>query len=206
MADDLRRYLEHQPIAARPDTLTYRAAKFVRRNRWAVGAATLTLAGLSIGLLAANRQRLIAQQRFGQVRQLANKLFDIDVQVRQLPGNSKTRQLIVDTALDYLKRLAVDAGTDPDLAVDVGTAYMRVARVQGVPISANLGQLDEAERTLQTAQALIDPLWPHDPATDSRCCDRLKSPTIGWCSPGSSDPTPRRSAMRSDRRRCWSST
>jgi serine/threonine protein kinase len=156
MAEDLRRSLEHEPIAARRDTVTYRTAKFVRRNRWAVGAATLTLAGLSIGLFAANRERLIAQQRFGQVRQLANKLFDIDVQVRQLPGNSKTRQLIVDTALDYLKRLAVDAGTDPDLAVDVGTAYMRVARVQGVPISANLGQLDEAERTLQTAQALID--------------------------------------------------
>jgi tetratricopeptide (TPR) repeat protein len=77
------------------------------------------------------------------------------VRVRQLRALEKTAA-IVDTALDYLKRLAVDAGTDPDLAVDVGTAYMRVARVQGVPISANLGQLDEAERTLQTAQAIID--------------------------------------------------
>ncbi len=31
-ADDLERYLKQQPIHARPDSLSYRAAKFVRRN------------------------------------------------------------------------------------------------------------------------------------------------------------------------------
>ena len=31
-ADDLRRYLDHQPISARPETLRYRAAKFARRH------------------------------------------------------------------------------------------------------------------------------------------------------------------------------
>ena len=156
MAADLERYLTHEPISARPDTMAYRTGKFVRRHRWAVAAGALALSALSTALFIANRERTIAQQRFTQVRQLANKLFDIDVQVRQLPGNSKTRQLIVDTALEYLKRLEVDAGADPDLDVDVGTAYMRVARVQGVNISPNLGQLDQAERTLQTAQTFID--------------------------------------------------
>jgi len=33
LADDLRRYLAHEPVSARPDTLAYRAAKFVRRHR-----------------------------------------------------------------------------------------------------------------------------------------------------------------------------
>src|SRR5262249_28541398 len=32
-ADDLRRFLGHEPIQARPDTLSYRTAKFVRRHR-----------------------------------------------------------------------------------------------------------------------------------------------------------------------------
>jgi len=40
--------------------------------------------------------------------------------------------------------------------LELGTAYMRVARVQGVPISPNLGQLEQAERTLQIAEPLID--------------------------------------------------
>ena len=31
LTDDLRRYLDDKPIAARPDTVRYRAAKFVRR-------------------------------------------------------------------------------------------------------------------------------------------------------------------------------
>ena len=48
MADDLRRYLDDQPIAARPDTVRYRAAKFVRRHRRAVGA----IAGVSIAIVS----------------------------------------------------------------------------------------------------------------------------------------------------------
>ena len=39
-ADDLRRYLCHEPVSARPDTLTYRAAKFLqRRARVVAGVA-----------------------------------------------------------------------------------------------------------------------------------------------------------------------
>jgi tetratricopeptide (TPR) repeat protein len=63
--------------------------------------------------------------------------------------------LIVDTSLDYLRRLAVDVQGDPDLALDVGTAYMRVGRVQGVPISPNLGQTENAEQNLRIAEQLI---------------------------------------------------
>ena len=47
-ADDLRRYLRHEPISARPDTLAYHAAKFVRRNRVAVTlAATAFIAAIA---------------------------------------------------------------------------------------------------------------------------------------------------------------
>ena len=156
LGDDLRRYLRHEPIAARPDTIAYRTAKFVRRNRLPVAAAVLILASLSVGLYAANRERVIAERRFVQVRQLANSLFDIDVKVRGLPGSAQARQFIVDTALEYLDRLTTEVRGDPELALDVGTAYMRVARVQGVPITTNLGQLDKADETLQRAEAFID--------------------------------------------------
>jgi serine/threonine protein kinase/tetratricopeptide (TPR) repeat protein len=156
LAEDVRRYLRHEPIGARPDSLVYRGRKFVRRNRLVVGAALITVASLSAGLYLANRERVVAERRFDQVRQLANKLFDIDIAVRGLPGSVAARQLIVNTSLEYLGRLADDARDDPELALDVGTAYMRVARVQGIPISPNLGQLEQADKTLTTAKALID--------------------------------------------------
>src|SRR6185295_7529579 len=66
-----------------------------------------------------------------------------------------TRQLIVDTSLEYLRRLSADAHGDPQLALEIGNAYMRVARVQGVPISQNLGQMDQAEQNLRTAETFI---------------------------------------------------
>jgi len=94
---------------------------------------------------------------------LANKLFDIDVQVAQLPGGSKTRQLIVDTGLEYLRRVSGGVRVDPGLALELGTAYMRVARVQGVNISPNLGQTAQAEKSAQTAQGLIDSVLAAQP-------------------------------------------
>ncbi|HET9831496.1 MAG TPA: serine/threonine-protein kinase [Vicinamibacterales bacterium] len=155
LSSDLQRYLDDKPIGARPDAFTYRAAKFVRRNRLAVSAAALMLVVLSVGLYEVNRQRVIAERRFVEVRQLANKLFDIDAKVRQLPGSSSTRQFLVDTSLEYLRQLGADVHGDPGLALDIGTAYMRVARVQGIPISPNLGQTDQAELSLANAEALI---------------------------------------------------
>jgi serine/threonine protein kinase len=121
-SEDLQRFLRHEPILARPDTIAYRTAKFVRRNRVPVAAGILTFAALSAGLYVVNRERGIAERRFRDVRQLANKLLDLDVQVRQLPGGTKTRQMIVDTSLDYLRRLGVEATKDPDLALEIGTA------------------------------------------------------------------------------------
>ena len=114
-------------------------------------ATAVTVAGLTVGLLLANRERAIAQTRFLEVRQLANKLFDIDALASQLPGNTKTRQLIVDTSLEYLRRLAADARRDPALALELGNAYIQVARVQGIEIGRNLGQVDQAGLSLRAA-------------------------------------------------------
>ena len=61
-AEDLRRHLKTQPIGARPDALTYRAVKFVRRNRVAVGLSLLAfvtaIAGLVGTLLQAHTARV----------------------------------------------------------------------------------------------------------------------------------------------------
>jgi serine/threonine protein kinase/tetratricopeptide (TPR) repeat protein len=71
MADDLRRYLRNEPISARPDTLAYRTAKFVRRHRAAVALSTLavlaTVGGLVGTLLQARAARAQRDFAFGQL-------------------------------------------------------------------------------------------------------------------------------------------
>jgi serine/threonine protein kinase len=49
-ADDLRRHLDHKPVSARPDSLRYRTAKFVRRNHIAVAAASITCIAIAAGV------------------------------------------------------------------------------------------------------------------------------------------------------------
>jgi tetratricopeptide (TPR) repeat protein len=152
-------------VQARGGDVWYRTRRHVRRYWIPLAAAVMVTASLTAGLMIANRQRAIAERRFADVRQLAGKLFDIDMQVAQLPGGSKTRQLIVDTALEYLQRVTADVHMQPDLALELGAAYMRVGRVQGVNISPNLGQTEKADLAEQKAQALIDSVLAVQPGS-----------------------------------------
>ncbi len=51
-ADDLRHYLRHEPVRARPESARYRLGKFARRNRTPVALAALALVALLVGLAA----------------------------------------------------------------------------------------------------------------------------------------------------------
>ncbi len=50
LAEDLRRFLAHAPISARPDTLLYSVSRFARRNRLAVSLATLAILATLVGV------------------------------------------------------------------------------------------------------------------------------------------------------------
>ena len=71
-ADDLRRYLKDRPISARPDALSYRTVKFARRNRAAVGLASLAIVGTAAGIAGTLLQARTARtERDQALRQLA---------------------------------------------------------------------------------------------------------------------------------------
>ncbi|MGE3616144.1 MAG: serine/threonine-protein kinase, partial [Gemmatimonadales bacterium] len=132
LADDLRRHLERRPVSARPDTLGYRLSRFVRRNALAVGAATVLLVSIVGGALATMYQGARAERRFQSVRALANALLsDLHDAVRELPGATATRELLVSHALNYLDELRTEVPTDPDLLLELAAAYEQIGEIQG---------------------------------------------------------------------------
>ena len=71
MADDLRRYLNHEPVRARADSLGYRTRKFVSRNRLALGAAAVAVLALVAGTgVAVWEARSASRQRDRALDQL----------------------------------------------------------------------------------------------------------------------------------------
>ena len=159
LSDDIRRYLDGRPVSARKDTFNYRAIKFIKRNKLAVGAATVIVLSLIGGIAAtavearrANQQRARAEKRFNDVRRLANSLmFEIHDSVKDLQGSTPTRRLIVSRALEYLDSLAGEATDDPQLQRDLASAYEKIGDIQGNPYSANLGDLDGALNSYRKA-------------------------------------------------------
>ena len=165
-AEDLRRYLEGLPVAARPDTFTYRAVKFVRRHRVGVAAASLVVISLLGGIIAttyaarqARAERARTERRFAQVRKLSNTfLFDFYDKIQNVPGTIEARGMVAKTALEYLDSLAQEAGSDPQLAWELAVAYQKVGDVQGDPWGPNLGKSQDAMHIYQKGLALAQQL------------------------------------------------
>ena len=170
LADDLRRYLAHEPIGARPDTLAYRAAKFVRRNRTAAALVALVLIALAAGLLGtvtqarrATRQAALAEKEARaatEQRDLAlNQLmrargineFTSFLLGQAVPGGKAVtmRELLGRAEQLIDKRFANDQALAVDLLVAVGDVYNA------------LEEIDNAKRTMmrayETSRRLADP-------------------------------------------------
>jgi len=158
-AEDIRRYLDGRPVRARPDTIGYRTGKYIRRHWIGLFAASFALASLCVGAGLAIYQAHIAQQRFQQVRNLANTfIFQFDDSISDIPGTTKARMLLVKTGLDYLNNLARAAGNDQALNAELARAYKRVGKLQGSPLASNLGDTAGAADSYQRALALYTSL------------------------------------------------
>jgi len=183
LAEDIDRHLRGLTVHARRDTLGYRTAKFIRRNRGGVAAAAIIvllliagIAGTSWGWQVAVRegaeaeqarageaqQREIAQEQsdraqrhFDQVRSLAHTfMFEIHDSIKDLDGSLKARELLVSTALEYLGALARDVGDDAELQRYLASCYARVGDIQGGVRTASAGDLESALICYRTAEAI----------------------------------------------------
>ncbi len=156
-AADIRRHLAHQPVKARPDTLVYRTGKFVRRRSGLVVSATIVMISLLAGVLVSMRSARIANENLQLVRQLSNTfVFDVYDAVRDLPGSTRARQLIVQTGLNYLDNLSRNASDNAGLQLELAAAYQRIGDVQGAVMSANLGNTSGAMASYRKALTLLE--------------------------------------------------
>jgi serine/threonine protein kinase len=167
-ADDIDRHLRGLPVTARPNTFSYRASKFVARNKIGVGAAMIVLLAIVAGVVAtlwqsqvARNERARAEKRFNDVRTLANSfLFEISPQIERLPGSTPAMELLVKRALEYLDSLAAESADDPALQRELASAYEKVGDVQGNPYKPNVGDvaggMASYEKSRQIRESLVE--------------------------------------------------
>jgi len=166
LATDVRAWLDGMPVAARRGNYRYRAVKFIRRNRIAVGASALLAASLIAGVIGivwqanvANEERRKAQASASDLRQLSNSLLsELDDAIQQLPGSTGVQKLLVTRVLEHLDRAAKDSGGSRQTRIDLADAYSRLGNIQGNTYYQNFGDFNGGLASLDKAIALVEPL------------------------------------------------
>ena len=156
LADDLRRSLRHEPISARPDTLRYRTARFVRRH--VRGVATTAVVVLLLGGLTGfyttrlaterDRARLEAEKAAKVSELLTGLLTGADpYATRETRGEPTVRGLLDAGAERVQKELAGQPEVQAEMLTVMGRIYRR------------LGVYDKAQPLLEQALAIGRPVF-----------------------------------------------
>jgi tetratricopeptide (TPR) repeat protein len=156
--EDIRRYLNGLPVRATADSRRYRLRKFVGRHRavsvMAVFVMMLTVASVWFAVRAV-RERARAEERFRQVRKLANAvIFDYQDGVRPLAGSTAVRERMVNDGAAYLDGLAAENSDDPELQIELARAYDRLGDVKGSFFTPSLGNSVAAREFYNKALAI----------------------------------------------------
>ncbi|MBV8380849.1 MAG: serine/threonine protein kinase [Paucibacter sp.] len=148
LADDLRRWLRHEPIVARRDSALYTFGKFVRRHRTAVGAASVAILILALSTAISLQQAYradhaekLAHQRSAQADDLLGfMLGDFADKLRPIGR----LELLDSVGSKALKHLAADA--------DEPGANARLQRAKALTV---IGEVRVSKRDLDAA---VEPL------------------------------------------------
>jgi tetratricopeptide (TPR) repeat protein len=158
-AADIEDWLAGRPLAARRDTVWYRAGKFTRRHWIGVTSAAAAALALGAGVATIAWEANRAERRFADVRHLASvSLFDIEHSIHNLTGATKARLLVVNTAEEYLQRLSKEAGGDAGLTRELAAAYEKLGDIQGGTGAGNIGDAAAAAASYQQAVTLLKSL------------------------------------------------
>jgi hypothetical protein len=155
LADDLRRYLDGQPVEARPPSAFYRFRKFARRHRAgflaaaAAGsvliAATVISSGLAIRATRAERRAAAEAATSQEVRNFLEK----DLLAQASPDQQPNRDILLRTVLDRAaKRIA---GRFPDRPLVEASLRETMGQTYD-----SLGESTEVQVQLERARLLYE--------------------------------------------------
>jgi eukaryotic-like serine/threonine-protein kinase len=167
--EDLLRYLQGKPIAAKKSSLVYLARKFVQRHK---EAAVLTACALllvpAVSYLVYSRQSRLAERRAKQVRTLADSaISDMTDKLQHSSASTETQAAIFHSALRFLDGLRKSSGDDPRLLLELSKAYVRVGDLEGSPLVADLGNSDAAVTSYQEASRIAIEANARMPGTET---------------------------------------
>jgi serine/threonine protein kinase len=152
LAADLRRYLNHGAVLARPPSTAYRARKYIRRHRVAVGvSAGLMVLLAAFSVLQALELRRTAQQRdrASRITEFMTGMFKV-ADPSEARGNSVTVREILDKASNDIRS---GLGQDPQVQAQLMQVMARTYMNLGLYRRAH----DLAQAALQAQLALLGP-------------------------------------------------
>jgi serine/threonine protein kinase/tetratricopeptide (TPR) repeat protein len=136
LARDIERYLQDEPVLARPATTLYRVRKFCRRHTRAVCAfSVVTLGGIAFGLYHA--QRLAAERDRARIAaQKARRVSDLLTSVLMAPdpyrspgeGAGSIPEMLANAADRARREFAQEPDVRADVLSAVGRVHLRTGR------------------------------------------------------------------------------
>jgi eukaryotic-like serine/threonine-protein kinase len=164
LAADIRRYLNHEPVVARPASPGYRLRKYTRRHRVAVSvAAGLVLLFAAFSVLQTVELRRITRERdrANRERDRATRITDFMTGMFKVSDPNEARGNSV-TAREILDKASNDMGTGLAKDPEVQSQMMQVM----AHTYANLGLYARAHELAKRAlDARLSILGPNDPKT-----------------------------------------
>jgi eukaryotic-like serine/threonine-protein kinase len=169
LADDVRRYLAHEPIAARPDAPLYRTVKFVQRHRAGVATAAAAVLALGVGIGVALWQAREARAQRVQAEGLIEYMIG-DLRKKLQPvGRLDVLDGVGAKALAYYA--AQDLGS---LDADSLGRRARALHLIG-DLAEQRGKLEDAQRDFQQAAETTSELLNRHPGDGQRIFDQSQS-------------------------------
>ena len=163
MAGDIRNWRDGYPVTAFKGGRRYAFRKFVGRHKRAAVAVTAgvvlvlgAFAGTAVAFVLADGARAAEARRFEDVRALAHYLlFDLNEQLRSVPGNTTARADLAAKAQSYLDALVTTPNASRALRLETAQGLLKLGEIQNSPLERNLGEDKAAKENFKRARAML---------------------------------------------------